>query len=121
MPRLKRFIIELGFQMYRNKCIPVLAICFEIIVRESSLPLKVGPGETPRFASKRFQQRKNRKRPGDPFRRTDYSSFGIGIFKVESERAALEFVQNDPAVKNKVMRAELYPYRIALFKPENAQ
>ncbi len=52
---------------------------------------------------------------------TDYSSFGIGIFNAESEKAARDFVQNDPAVENKVMRAELYPYRIALFKPENAQ
>lgn len=50
---------------------------------------------------------------------TDHSSFGIGIFKAESEEEARRIVQNDPAVKNKVMRAELYPYRIALLKEEN--
>ena len=51
----------------------------------------------------------------------DYSSFGIIIFKAESEEQAREVVRNDPAVKNNVMRAELYPYRIALLKAENAE
>ncbi len=51
----------------------------------------------------------------------DYSSFGIIIFKAESEDQAREIVRNDPAVKNNVMRAELYPYRIALLKTENAE
>ena len=51
----------------------------------------------------------------------DYSSFGIIIFKAESEDQAREIVRNDPAVKNNVMRAELYPYRIALLKAENAE
>ena len=36
---------------------------------------------------------------------TDYSSFGICIFKAESEEAAREIVRNDPAVRNRVMRA----------------
>ena len=44
----------------------------------------------------------------------DYSSFGIIVFQAENEAAAHEIVQNDPAVKHRVMRAELYPYRIAL-------
>lgn len=51
---------------------------------------------------------------------TDYSSFGIGIFKAPSDEEARRIVQNDPAVKNKLMRAELYPYRIALLKADNA-
>ncbi len=51
----------------------------------------------------------------------DYSSFGIIIFRAESEDRAREIVRNDPAVKNNVMRAELYPYRIALLKAENAE
>lgn len=51
---------------------------------------------------------------------TDYSSFGIGLFMAESDEAMREIAQNDPVVKNRVMRAEWYPYRIALFKPENA-
>ncbi len=41
----------------------------------------------------------------------DYSSFGIIIFKAESEDQAREIVRNDRAVENNVMRAELYPYR----------
>ncbi len=45
---------------------------------------------------------------------TDPSSFGIVIFRAESEQAAHAVMNNDPAVQKGVMRAELYPYRIAL-------
>jgi uncharacterized protein YciI len=45
---------------------------------------------------------------------TDPTSFGIVIFTASSEQAARQIMHNDPAVKQKVMRAELYPYRIAL-------
>ena len=45
---------------------------------------------------------------------TDPSSFGIVILRAGSEAAAREIVTNDPAVRNGVMRAELFPYRIAL-------
>ena len=44
----------------------------------------------------------------------DYSTFGIIIFYARSEAAARQIVEDDPAVKNRIMRAELYPYRIAL-------
>jgi uncharacterized protein YciI len=45
---------------------------------------------------------------------TDESSFGIVIFKAESEDAARTIMSNDPAVQAGVMRARLFPYRIAL-------
>ena len=45
---------------------------------------------------------------------TDYASFGLIIFYAEHEAAAWKIVQDDPAIQNRVMRAELYPYRIAL-------
>lgn len=45
----------------------------------------------------------------------DESTFGIVIFVAESEAAAAEIVRNDPAVRHGVMRAELFPYRIALW------
>jgi uncharacterized protein YciI len=45
----------------------------------------------------------------------DEKTFGICILRADSEAAAREIMHNDPAVKNKVMRAELFPYRIALF------
>jgi uncharacterized protein YciI len=45
---------------------------------------------------------------------TDYSSFGIVVFTAGSEEEARQVMLNDPAVKQRVMRAELYPYRIAL-------
>jgi uncharacterized protein YciI len=45
---------------------------------------------------------------------TDESSFGIVILQADSEEAARTLMDNDPAVKHQVMRAALYPYRIAL-------
>jgi uncharacterized protein YciI len=45
---------------------------------------------------------------------TDERSFGIVIFRAESDDDARSIMENDPAVKAGVMRAELYPYRIAL-------
>ena len=49
----------------------------------------------------------------------DYSSFGIIIFNAESDEAAQAIVDNDPVVKDRIMRAELYPYAIALFDRDN--
>ena len=45
---------------------------------------------------------------------TDEHTFGIVIFKAASEEAAHDVMNNDPAVKNGVMRATLYPFRIVL-------
>ena len=45
---------------------------------------------------------------------TDESSFGIVIFRAESEEAARAIMNADPAVQAGVMRARLFPYRIAL-------
>jgi uncharacterized protein YciI len=45
---------------------------------------------------------------------TDERSFGIVIFKAESEEAARAIMNNDPTVQAGVMRARLFPYRIAL-------
>ena len=51
---------------------------------------------------------------------SDPSSFGIIIFNAESEAAAEAVVAGDPAVVHDVMRAELFPYRIALLDAGNA-
>ena len=45
---------------------------------------------------------------------TDSSSFGIVIFQAASDEEAGAIMKADPAVQGGVMRAELYPYRIAL-------
>ncbi len=45
---------------------------------------------------------------------TDESSFGIVIFNAASEEAAREVMLDDPAVRQGVMRAKLYPYRVAM-------
>jgi uncharacterized protein len=51
---------------------------------------------------------------------TDETSFGIVVFKADSEQAAREIVDNDPAVRNGVMHATLFPYRVALISEANA-
>jgi len=45
---------------------------------------------------------------------TDERSFGIVIFRTHSEDSARTVMNNDPAVKQGIMRAELYPYRVVL-------
>ncbi len=45
---------------------------------------------------------------------TDEKSFGIAVFRAESPEAAQAFTGNDPAVRKGVMRAEVFPFRIAL-------
>jgi uncharacterized protein YciI len=45
---------------------------------------------------------------------TGADTIGLVIFRAESEEAALQMVNNDPAVKNGVMTATVYPYKIAL-------
>jgi uncharacterized protein YciI len=44
----------------------------------------------------------------------DADTFGIMVFQAASEAEAQEIMANDPAVKNGVMTARLYPFRIAL-------
>lgn len=44
----------------------------------------------------------------------DESTFGIVVFKAESDEAAQAFVDEDPAVKAGVMTAKLFPFRLAM-------
>lgn len=44
----------------------------------------------------------------------DETTFGLAIFRAPDDEAARELMNNDPAVRNNVMTATLYPYRIAL-------
>lgn len=41
---------------------------------------------------------------------------GIVILEVDTEEEAIELMHNDPAVKEGIMEAQLFPYRVALFK-----
>jgi uncharacterized protein len=41
-------------------------------------------------------------------------TFGLVIFRVESEQAAQTFMYNDPPVRCNVMMAELHPLKISL-------
>jgi uncharacterized protein YciI len=45
---------------------------------------------------------------------TDECSFGIAVFRAVDEAAARALVDADPAVSERVMRAELFPFRVAL-------
>jgi uncharacterized protein YciI len=45
---------------------------------------------------------------------TDASSFGVMIFESADEEAARLVMANDPAVKEGVLAAKLFPFRIAL-------
>jgi uncharacterized protein YciI len=45
----------------------------------------------------------------------DEKTFGIVIFQAATEAEASALMQNDPAVKLGVMKAELFPYRVALW------
>ncbi len=45
---------------------------------------------------------------------TDESSFGIVILEVDFEDAARAIQEADPAITSGIMRAELFPYRVAL-------
>ena len=48
--------------------------------------------------------------------RVDESTFGNAIFEAEDEATARMIMENDPAVKNGVMTATLYPYKVALMR-----
>jgi uncharacterized protein YciI len=46
----------------------------------------------------------------------DEKTFGIVIIEVGSEEEALSIMRNDPSVAEGIMKAELFPYTIALIK-----
>lgn len=43
-------------------------------------------------------------------------TFGVVVFKAESDDSARAFMLNDPSVENNVMMAELHPMHISLMK-----
>ena len=45
----------------------------------------------------------------------DPTSFGIVVIQVTSEKEAEELMKNDPAVREGIMTAELFPYSVALY------
>ncbi len=45
----------------------------------------------------------------------DDRTFGIVVFVSASDTEAAQLMQNDPAVKQGVMKAELFPYKVALW------
>jgi uncharacterized protein YciI len=51
---------------------------------------------------------------------TDERSFGIVVFVKASEEEARALMEADPAVKNSVMEAELFPFTVALWSSKGA-
>jgi len=45
---------------------------------------------------------------------TDENTMGLTVFRAESEDAARQIMNGDPAVKKGVMTATLYPFRVVL-------
>lgn len=52
---------------------------------------------------------------------TGESTFGIIVFRADDEQAARRFMEADPAVREGVMRAELFPCRVALLSETYAR
>ncbi len=50
----------------------------------------------------------------------DETTFGLVIFRAPDEAAARDFMECDPAVQAGVMRAELFPFRVALWADREA-
>jgi uncharacterized protein len=50
---------------------------------------------------------------------TDESTFGIVVFFADSNDAAIELMQSDPAVSGGVMTAELFPFRVSLWSTQS--
>ncbi|TKD72422.1 YciI family protein [Pseudalkalibacillus hwajinpoensis] len=48
----------------------------------------------------------------------DRSSFGIVVIQVSSEDEAQKLMRNDPAVRDGIMTAELFPFRVALYNED---
>ena len=49
----------------------------------------------------------------------DARTFGIVVFVAESETRAAEIRAGDPAIREGVMRSELFPYQVALWSDRN--
>ena len=48
--------------------------------------------------------------------RTEGAELGIVVFSAESEAEATRIMEEDPAIKSGILRARLYPYRMALHR-----
>ncbi|MEW6028055.1 MAG: YciI family protein [Chloroflexota bacterium] len=51
----------------------------------------------------------------------DENTFGIAVFEAEDESAARAIMEADPAVVGGVMRATLYPYKVALMRGQSME
>ncbi len=52
---------------------------------------------------------------------TDETTFGIVIFHAETEEGARKIMEGDPAVRQGVLRADLFPFRVVLMENTKGQ
>jgi uncharacterized protein YciI len=50
----------------------------------------------------------------------DERTFGIVVFAAPSEAEARKLMHDDPAVRQGVMKAELFPFKVALWSTQRA-
>jgi uncharacterized protein YciI len=50
---------------------------------------------------------------------TDETTMGLAVFRAESEDAARQIMNNDPAVTKGLMTATLYPFKVVLREKQN--
>jgi len=53
---------------------------------------------------------------GRTLNESDPSQFGVVILEVKSEEEARMIMENDDAVKEKIMTAQVFPFKVALIK-----
>jgi len=89
--------------------------------------LSAGPtAEEERISGEHFEYLENLMREGililaGRTLNSDYSAFGIAIFRARDDAHMRQITAGDPGVAQKLFRAEWFPYRIALHAPENIQ
>ena len=53
---------------------------------------------------------------GRTLNESEPSQFGVVVFEAETEAEARAFMEEDDAVREKIMTAELFPFRVALIR-----
>ena len=53
---------------------------------------------------------------GRTLNESDPSQFGVVVFEADTEAEARAFMEEDDAVKERIMTAQLFPFRVALIK-----
>ncbi len=91
--------------IYRNELVPV--------IRQDGFS-----AEDQKIMSKHFEYLKSYMEAGKLLLAgpCEDRAFGIAIFYAESDAEARAFMNNDPAIRDGLMTAEVHPFRLSLFR-----